>query len=607
MKKKNKVALLFKWAKPHIFLMLVIITLTIIIPVTYSYVPQFIKYVFDYVLAPDPNATNTLPDFLKNFFSSFEPLKSVLMVGIVLIIFQLLRAGLMFLNGVLKGTFSESIAYDMRTKLYHHIQNLSFSYHNSVDTGDLIQRCTSDIDTIKSFISTQLPEILYIFASFLSGAIQMATINFNIMLITLCVIPVTVTGGFVYFKFVSRKFEEVEEYESDMTVALQENVNGVRVVKAFAKEKYEINKFNKKSKKFKDETFKLNKAMAFYWGFSDGITMLQYAVTIGYCIYLAKTGLSTGGIIACTTYISMLVYPIRSLGRIIGDFGKATVAAKRADEILSRPDEYVNDGELAPEITGNIEFENVSFKFDDTDKHLLDGVSFKINSGETIAIVGKTGSGKSTIANILVRMLEYDKGSIKLDGVELNEIKKKHVRENVGIILQDPFLYAKSIYENIGIAKNDINKESIYSAAKTAAIHNDILEFDKGYNTQVGEKGVTLSGGQKQRIAIARMLVLNKPIIIFDDSLSALDTKTDLQIRNALKTRNEQMTSIIITHRITTAKEADKIIVLENGKVSAMGTHEELAKQPGLYKSLWDIQGALESEFLEMVNKEVSD
>lgn len=607
MKKKNKVALLFKWAKPHIFLMLVIITLTIIIPVTYSYVPQFIKYVFDYVLAPDPNATNTLPDFLKNFFSSFEPLKSVLMVGIVLILFQLLRAGLMFLNGVLKGTFSESIAYDMRTKLYHHIQNLSFSYHNSVDTGDLIQRCTSDIDTIKSFISTQLPEILYIFASFLSGAIQMATINFNIMLITLCVIPVTVTGGFVYFKFVSRKFEEVEEYESDMTVALQENVNGVRVVKAFAKEKYEINKFNKKSKKFKDETFKLNKAMAFYWGFSDGITMLQYAVTIGYCIYLAKTGLSTGGIIACTTYISMLVYPIRSLGRIIGDFGKATVAAKRADEILSRPDEYVNDGELAPVIKGNIEFENVSFKFDDTDKHLLDGVTFKINSGETIAIVGKTGSGKSTIANILVRMLEYDKGSIKLDGVELNEIKKKHVRENVGIILQDPFLYAKSIYENIGIAKNDINKESIYSAAKTAAIHKDILEFDKGYNTQVGEKGVTLSGGQKQRIAIARMLVLNKPIIIFDDSLSALDTKTDLQIRNALKTRNEQMTSIIITHRITTAKEADKIIVLENGKVSAMGTHEELAKQPGLYKSLWDIQGALESEFLEMVNKEVSD
>ena len=202
-------------------------------------------------------------------------------------------------------------------------------------------------------------------------------------------------------------------------------------------------------------------------------------------------------------------------------------------------------------------------------------------------------------------MLDYDQGSVKLNGVELKEIQKHHVRENVGIILQDPFLYAKTIYENIGIASKDISNEIVYKAAKTAAIHSDIQSFDKGYNTLVGEKGVTLSGGQKQRIAIARMLVLNKPIIIFDDSLSALDTKTDLQIRNALKQRNEKMTSIIITHRITTAKEADKIIVLENGKVSAIGTHEQLSKVEGLYKSLWDIQGALEEEFLKMVDKEV--
>jgi len=511
----------------------------------------------------------------------------------------------MFCNGILKGIYSEKIAYDMRTKLYRHIQDLSFTYHNSIDTGDFIQRCTSDIDTIKNFISAQLPEILYIFASFISGAVQMASININIMFITLCVIPITITGGFIYFKYVSKKFDEIEEYEADMTTALQENVNGVRVVKAFAKEKYEIEKFNKKSTKYKDESFRLNNAMAFYWGFSDGITTLQYAITIGYCIYLAKTGLSTGDLIVCTSYISMLVYPIRSLGRIIGDFGKSTVAAKRIEEILITQDEYKNDGYLETDIEGDIEFDHVSFKFDDTDKHLLTDVSFNIKAGETVAIVGKTGSGKSTIANILVRLLDYDQGSVKLNGVELKEIKKHHIRENVGIILQDPFLYAKTIYENIGIASKDISNEIVYKAAKTAAIHGDIQSFEKGYNTMVGEKGVTLSGGQKQRIAIARMLVLNKPIIIFDDSLSALDTKTDLQIRNALKQRNEKMTSIIITHRITTAKEADKIIVLENGKVSAIGTHEELSKTEGLYKSLWDIQGALEEEFLKMIDKEV--
>ena len=606
MRKKGSMVL-FKWAKPHILLLIAIMALTIIVPLTYSYVPQFTRYVFDFILQPVENAENTLPKFLIDLFNSYEKLESVLVVGITLLIFQLCRGALMFLNGSLKGVIAEKIAYDMRTQLYNHIQNLSYSYHNSVDTGDLIQRCTSDIDTIKSFISTQMPELLYIFASFLSGAIQMANININIMIITLCVIPITVIGGFIYFRYVSKKFEEIEEYEADMTVALQENVNGVRVVKAFAKERYEIDKFNSKSKKFKDESFKLNEAMAYYWGFSDGITMLQYAVTIGYCIYLAKTGLSTGEIVACTSYISMLVYPVRSLGRIIGGFGKATVAAKRVEEVLLEPTEYVNDGSLTPTITGDIEFENVRFKFEDTDKYLLDGVNFKIKSGETIAVVGKTGCGKSTIANLLVRMLEYNDGSIKLDGVELKDISKKYVRENVGIILQDPFLYAKSIYENISIATPKESKDNIYDAAKVAAIHNDILSFDKGYNTLVGEKGVTLSGGQKQRIAIARMLVLNKPIIIFDDSLSALDTKTDLQIRNALKAKNEKMTSIIITHRITTAKEADKIIVLEDGKVSAIGSHEELAKMPGLYKSLWDIQGALEDEFLKMVDKEVSE
>ena len=605
--KRNNIKSLFKWAKPHIGLLIIIMLLTIVIPVTYSYVPQFTKYIFDYILLPDPEASNTLPSFLKDFFNSFDKLQSVLVVGLTLVLYQLVRGGLMFLNGTLKGKFSENIAYDMRTKLYNHIQNLSFSYHNDIDTGDFIQRCTSDIDTIKSFISAQLPELLYIFASFIAGAVQMAVININIMFITLCVIPITVTGGFIYFKYVSKKFDEIEEYEADMTTALQENVNGVRVVKAFAKEQYEIDKFSKKSKKYKKESFKLNKAMALYWGFSDGVTMLQYAVTIGYCIFLAKKGLSTGDIIVCLSYISMLVYPIRSLGRIIGDFGKSTISAKRIDDILLEEDEYKNDGTLETDIDGLIEFKNVSFKFDDTDKHLLNDVTFTINPGETVAIVGKTGCGKSTIANILVRMLEYDKGSIKLNGVELKSLKKKHVRENVGIILQDPFLYAKSIYENIGVALPDDNQQSIYNAAKTASIHNDILSFDKGYNTLVGEKGVTLSGGQKQRIAIARMLVLNKPIIIFDDSLSALDTRTDLQIRNALKLRNEKMTSIIITHRITTAKEADKIIVLENGKVSAIGTHDQLSKQEGLYKTLWDIQGALESEFLKIVDKDVNN
>ncbi len=459
--------------------------------------------------------------------------------------------------------------------------------------------CTSDVDTIKSFITNQLPEILYIIASFSAGAYQMYMIEKKIMFVTLIVVPISLIASIIYFRYVEKKFEEIEEVEAKMTIALQENINGVRVVKAFNNEKYEINKFDKRNDQFRSMNEKLNNAMGLYWGLSDGTTMLQYALTISVAIFLAKKGMvSTGDIIACMMYIGMLVYPVRSLGRIIGDFGKAVVASNRVNEILAIPDEYtLNDGSLTPEIKGNIEFKNVSFKFDDSNDNLLNNISFSISKGETIALVGKTGSGKSTIASLLTRLLEYNGGEILIDGINLKDISKHWIRKNIGIVLQDPFLYAKTIMENIRIGDKALPDEKVYEASQMAAIHNDILEFSEGYNTLVGEKGVTLSGGQKQRVAIARMLILDKPIIIFDDSLSAVDTKTDVQIRNALKMRKEKLTTIIITHRITTAKEADKIIVLENGSISDIGTHQELASREGLYKMLWDIQGALEKEF----------
>ncbi|MBP3503678.1 MAG: ABC transporter ATP-binding protein [Bacilli bacterium] len=596
---------LLKWAKPFILILLIICLLTIIVPVTYSYVPQFIKYVFDNILE-QKDSVNTLPSFLINFFNSFEPIKSVIIVAVTLVLFQIIRGGLMLLNGYLKGVYAEGISLNMRNKLFRHIGNLSYSYHNNVDSGDLIQRCTSDIETIKGFLSNQLPQILYIFASLISGAVQMASINVGIMLITLCVIPVNFIASAIYFKYVSKKFDEIEKVEANMITCIEENVNGARVVKAFANELEEIEKFDKKNTVYKEEVEHLNKAMAYFWGFSDGITILQYAVTIGYCIFLAEQNLvGVGDIVVCISYISMLVYPIRSLGRIIGDFGKSIVAAKRVDEILSKDDEFIINGTLKPEIKGNISFKNVCFKFEDADNELLNNITFDIKAGETIAIVGKTGCGKSTIVHILERMLEYTSGSILIDGVELKDIDKKWLRDHIGIVLQDPFLYNKNILENVRISSPNKTIDDVYKATKMAHVHTDILNFDKKYETLVGEKGVTLSGGQKQRLAIARMLILNKPVLIFDDSLSAVDTETDQSIRNSIKTNSKETTTIIITHRITTAKEADKIIVLENGNIADIGTHAELSNKDGLYASLWKIQGALEEEFLNLVEKEV--
>ena len=422
------------------------------------------------------------------------------------------------------------------------------------------------------------------------------------MLVTMAVVPISVTSSIIYFHFIRKKFELVEELEAQMTTVIQENVNGVRVVKAFANEAHEIAKFRKESRKFADENRFLTKYMALYWGLSDFVTFLQYTLTMSVSIFLVRDGLlSAGDIIACLMYIGMLVWPIRGLGRIIGDFGKAVVASNRIDEVLSVPDEFVEDGTETPEVTGAIEFRNVSFRFPDSEVNLLEDVSFTINPGETVAIIGKTGSGKSTIASLLVRLLEYQSGNILIDGVELKKISKRWIRSKIGVILQDPFLYATTVFENIKIGYRKIEPERVYQVAKTASIHNDIMGFEKGYDTLVGEKGVTLSGGQKQRIAIARMLLMDKPVVLFDDSLSAVDTTTDLAIRNALKENNKKLTSIIITHRITTAKEADKIIVLENGRVSAIGRHEELSRLEGLYKNLWDIQGALESEFVKLV------
>ena len=310
------------------------------------------------------------------------------------------------------------------------------------------------------------------------GAYQLARINTGIMLVTLIVLPVTLTFSIFYYLYVKKRFEEIEEVEADMTTVLQENVNGVRVVKAFNNEIFEMEKFEKRNSKYREKNRKLVRAMAYYWSLSDSLTLLQYLATVTYSIFLAENGLiSQGDIIACLMYIGMLVWPIRGLGRIIGDFGKATVAASRINDILTIPTEYVSDGTLEPPITGNIEFKGVSFKFDDTDKHLLDGIDLSIKAGETVALIGKTGSGKSTIAGILVRLLDYDNGSVTIDGVELKDIKKSWIRQNIGIILQDPFLYATSVFENIKIAARDTDPEQVYKAR--AAIHKDIENFEE--------------------------------------------------------------------------------------------------------------------------------
>ncbi len=585
-------------------MLILIVAMSSIDSISYTYISMFIKYIIA-VLENDLESVNTLPKFVIDFFNSGETLIiKIVYASFGLFVFQLLRGVFKFIMGFYRQFFGETVAKKIRRDLYVHIQSLSYDYHNNVDTGDLIQRCTTDNETIRSTLCSQIPELISIFAVLITAVMQMAAINMTLMLVSLIIIPVTGITSIIFCIYVEKKFEKVEEEESKLMSVIQENVQAVRVVRAFANESYEKDKFEKQNKIYSNLNLDLNKKSAIFWGLSDSMTCFQYLLTIATAIFILMnnpTIISGSDVVAIMMLLSSYVWPVRSLGRIISDMGKCNVAAGRIKEILDYKSEFINDSTNTFPIEGNISFENVSFKFDDTDEHLLKKVNFEIKSGETIAIIGKTGCGKSTIAKILTRLVDYTDGSIKIDGNELKDFNKEYLRKNIGLVLQEPFLFARTVYDNIKITNKNATTDEIKRVAKIASIEKDIHSFEKGYDTMVGEKGTTLSGGQKQRLAIARMLLDEKPIIIFDDSLSAVDTETDLLIRKALKEENHA-TTIIITHRITTAKQADKIIVLEHGTVSNIGTHNELSQIDGLYKKLWDIQGDAEKEFLQILN-----
>ncbi|MEC9484430.1 MAG: ABC transporter ATP-binding protein [Candidatus Izemoplasma sp.] len=557
--------------------------------------PLFLTHIIDTTFGDEPSA---LPDFITTLFRGDTIEEKLLYIALVYVFYTLFRVTLIFIRRFINAKFTENVAYNMRNTLYTHIQDLSFTYHSHAETGDLIQRCTTDVETFRVFIGAQMIEIFRLFFLVTLTIYQMSRVNVTMTLFSVIITPIIFITALIYFSFVKKIFRKVEDAEAQMTTTLQESVTGIRVVKAFANEQFEINQFDKKSKTYLKEDLHLLKLMAFFWSGTDFVIFIQYAITLSVGIYLVSIdSLTIGGYVAFLTFIGMIVWPMRQLGRIVGDFGKTTVALDRIDEIMDNPSEHHGDSDNTAPINGHIQFKNVKFQFDDDNKPLLKGISFDAKRGESIAIIGRTGSGKSTLINLLVRLLEVTDGEILVDGVPINQINKKHLRKNIGIIMQEPFLYSRSVYDNIGIMDQKAPKEKVYKAASIAALHDDIEDFEKGYKTVVGERGVTLSGGQKQRVAIARMLLDDKPVLIFDDSLSAVDTETDIQIRRALNKYWKDTTVFIITHRITSAMEADKIIVLEDGHITEMGNHSELLENDGLYAHLWEIQTSIEGEF----------
>ena len=517
-------------------------------------------------------------------------------MGLMMLILAVLGGLFQFLRGRWMAEASESIAKNMRDRLYRHLQTLPFDYHVKAETGDLIQRCTSDVETIRRFLSSQVIEMFRAVLMIGVALVVMLNKNWKMTLMSMVLIPFLFAFAFLYFKWVVKFFRIADEAEGKMSAVLQENLTGVRVVRAFGRERYEVEKY----KKVNDDMFhkwrRVNDLLAIYWSGSDFLSMTQTGITLLFGVLMAARGeLLVGDMTVFVSYISMLLWPIRQLGRILSDMGKSMVAFDRIDEILSQKSEEDDPDAVDAPIDRDIEFRHVGFEYEAKNPVLKD-VSFTVKAGQTVAILGATGSGKSTLMLLLQRLYDVKRGDILIGGVSISKIRKKHLRSRVGLVLQEPFLYSRSVRDNVRIVKPDISDEEVFEVTRTASAHDFIQSFERGYDTPVGERGVTLSGGQKQRVAIARTLLKDNDILIFDDSLSAVDTETDAAIRTALKEKKKGLTTFIISHRLTTLAEADFIIVLEDGKVAQQGTHSELIHQPGLYQRIYQIQSALEEE-----------
>ena len=589
----------------------VIAVITTILGIIFNYLtPQVIRITVDSIIG---NTPFNLPSYMLNTIDNLggrEFLRQNLYIPATIgVVFSVLSGICNYFYKVYMAKASDGTIKNLRDKLYSHISRLPFSWHMKNPTGDIIQRCTSDMEVVKSFLGIQLLEFIRIIFLITISLTLMFSMNVKLSLIAVAFILIVIAYSLIFYSLIQKKFKVADEAEGELSTLVQENFTGVRVVRAFGRQSYEIERFDEKNIGFSRLWIKLGHVLSFYWGIGDLFSGLQVmSIVVFGCFETVSGALTLGELLAFIFYNSMLVWPVRSLGRIISEMGKAGVSINRIKEILDAEEEKDNEDAITPDINGDIEFKNVKFDYYGT-KPVLKDVSFKIKKGSTFGILGGTGSGKSTIVHLLNRLYNLDEncGEILINGVNIKNIKLDYLRHNIGVVLQEPFLFSKTIKQNINIASkiDEIeNFESIKHVSQVSHVHENILGFSKGYDTIVGERGVTLSGGQKQRVAIARTLIKNSPVIVFDDSLSAVDTETDAKIRHELKKHVKDSTVIIISHRITTLMSCDNIIVLDDGKVIESGNHESLIKTNGLYKKVYDMQSSVENELIDTLNED---
>lgn len=588
-------ALIWKLLEGSRAFFVISIAATLMVNVLDMISPQIIRMAIDSVIGDKELKLPGAAVRLAGQFGNAKYLRSHLWaVGLVIVLLAAGSAVFRYISMVFNSKGAEHFAKTMRDRLFSHIQKLPFSWHMQNKTGDMIQRCTSDVDTIKNFISEQLTAVFRIVMMIGLSLFFMFSMNVKLTLAALVFFPVIFLYSWGFHARIGERFTKCDENEGLLSIIAQENLTGIRVVRAFGREKFEKERFEKQNNIYTNEWMKLCLVLALFWGTGDLVSGLQIMLVVVLGTYFCVQGQMTAGeFIAFVSYNTMLVWPVRSLGKTISEMSKAGVSAERIRYILNSRAEQDKPGAVTPDMEGDIEFQHVSFGYGG--ENVLSDVSFKIPKGTTFGILGGTGSGKSTLMHLLNRLydLPEENGRITIGGVDIADMKGEWVRRHVGMVLQEPFLFSRTISENIGITGEAVSLGKIRQAAAIACVDGAITDFARGYDTLVGERGVTLSGGQKQRTAIARMLMQKTPIMVFDDSLSAVDAETDLKIRQALKSKLAGVTVILIAHRVTTLMQADRIMVLDKGKVAEIGSHEELMEKRGIYRKVYDMQMTL--------------
>ena len=555
--------------------------------------PQIIRVTVDHILGNSAEEPGRVAAALIRRFGGAVYLRAHLYIpALLLLLVAVFKVLGQYFFRITNAKAGQTLVKNMRDMLFSHIERLPFSFHMKHQTGDLIQRCTSDIDETQRFVTEQMTGIFRIVILLTLSVVFMSGMSLPMTLIALSPTPLIIFYSLRFHKKIGEGFLACDENEGKLSALVQENLTGVRVVRAFGRERYERDRFDAQNEHYTNLWIKMGRNMSRFWSISDILsgTQILLVVTLG-AVFAVRGTLTAGDYIAFVSYNSMMIWPIRQLGRMLSELSKAGVSLTRIQEIMNAEPETDAPGAIDWPMNGDIEFSHVSFAYEGA-KEVLHDISFRAEAGTTVGILGGTGSGKSTLMLLLDKLYPLTEGRITVGGRDIREIRTECLRNGIGFVLEEPFLFSRTLAENITMREkeNDLPLDFLERATRDAALSETIESFPSGYETFVGERGVTLSGGQKQRVAIARVLTTPTPILIFDDSLSAVDAETDARIRTALEKRFKTATVFLISHRIATLQKANLILVLDHGRIAESGTHEELSCAGGIYERIYRTQ-----------------